>query len=81
MSFTTTAYDRFAPLPIESRTASDELLESLTASLARGGAADGAQVIERALALNVQWERLTKAVQEGIDLGYERPTVGDQTAA
>ncbi len=62
----------FSP-PIESHCDSAAILGNLTAALARGELAQGTQLMEHALLLNVQWEQLTTAVQDGIAQGYELP--------
>jgi len=50
----------------------DSLLGTMTAALARGEVAEGALLLERALALNVHWEQLTSAVHAGIEQGYRQ---------
>lgn len=44
----------------------DGLLDLVIRALEIGQLDEGALLMERALALNVEWERLTVAVQEGI---------------
>jgi hypothetical protein len=56
---------------MDSPSESDAVLDNLTAALARGELAQGTQLMEHALLLNVQWEQLTSAVHSGIELGYE----------
>lgn len=53
----------------------DAVLGNLTAALSRGEVAEGAQLMERALLLNVHWDQLTSAVQVGIERGYRRNTL------
>jgi hypothetical protein len=62
----------FSPA-MDSSGESAAVLGNLTAALARGELAQGTQLMEHALLLNVQWEQLTTAVHDGIAQGYELP--------
>ena len=62
------------PPATELSTDFDAMLGSMTAALARGELAQGTQIMEQALTLNVRWEQLTSAVHAGIERGYEQPS-------